>query len=86
MVSDVHRILMEGGIFTYPANKVHSDGKLHLMYKCSPLAFIMEQAGGMATTGTMRLLDVVPLQIHQTTPVYMGSIENMMQLKRFLPH
>lgn len=86
MVSDVHRILMEGGIFTYPANKVHPEGKLHLMYKCSPLAFIMEQAGGMATTGTMRLLDVVPVQIHQTTPVYMGSVENMEQLKQFLPH
>ncbi len=86
MISDVHRILMEGGIFTYPANQVHPDGKLHLMYKCSPLAFIMEQAGGHATNGTQRILDIRPTHIHQTTPVYMGSIGNMDQLRQFLPH
>jgi fructose-1,6-bisphosphatase I len=86
MISDVHRILMEGGIFTYPANQVHPDGKLHLMYKCSPLAFIMEQAGGEATNGQQRLLDLVPSHIHQTTPIYMGSTGNMAQLKTFLPH
>lgn len=86
MVSDVHRILMEGGIFTYPSNQVHPEGKLHMMYKCSPLAFIMEQAGGIATNGKQRLLDLVPSHIHQTTPIYMGSKENMGQLKQFLPH
>lgn len=86
MISDVHRILMEGGIFTYPANQVHPEGKLHLMYKCSPLAFIMEQAGGQASNGKQRILDIVPTHIHQTTPVYMGSTGNMDQLRQFLPH
>jgi fructose-1,6-bisphosphatase I len=86
MISDVHRILMEGGIFTYPANQVHPEGKLHLMYKCSPLAFIMEQAGGQASNGSTRILDVIPTHIHQTTPVYMGSTGNMEQLRQFLPH
>lgn len=86
MVSDVHRILMEGGIFCYPANQVHPEGKLHLMYKCNPLAFVMEQAGGVATNGKNRLLDEIPTHIHQTTPVYMGSVENMAQLRKFLPH
>jgi fructose-1,6-bisphosphatase I len=81
MVSDVHRILMEGGIFAYPANKVHPDGKLHMMYKCNPLAFIMEQAGGVATNGRQRLLDVQPMYIHQRTPVYLGSAGNMAQLE-----
>jgi fructose-1,6-bisphosphatase I len=86
MVSDVHRILMEGGIFSYPANQVHPDGKLQLMYKCNPLSFIMEQAGGLATDGKTRLLDIIPTHIHQTTPVYMGSKGNMDQLMKFLPH
>lgn len=81
MVSDVHRILMEGGIFAYPSNKVHPDGKLHMMYKCNPLAFIMEQAGGVATDGKKRLLDIQPMYIHQRTPVYMGSPGNMQQLE-----
>lgn len=84
MVSDVHRILMEGGIFCYPSNQVHPDGKLHLMYKCNPLAFVMEHAGGVATDGKSRLLDKIPTHIHQTTPVYMGSPGNMNQLESFL--
>jgi fructose-1,6-bisphosphatase I len=84
MVSDVHRILMEGGIFAYPANTIHPDGKLHLMYKCSPLSFIMEQAGGLATDGKQRILDIIPSNIHQTTPVYLGSPDNMEQLRQFV--
>jgi fructose-1,6-bisphosphatase I len=84
MVSDVHRILMEGGIFAYPANTIHPNGKLHLMYKCSPLSFIMEQAGGIAIDGKQRILDIVPSNIHQTTPVYMGSPDNMEQLRQFV--
>lgn len=81
MVSDVHRILMEGGIFAYPSNKVHPDGKLHLMYKCNPLSFIMEQAGGIATDGENRILEIKPLNIHQKTPIYLGSPENMAQFE-----
>jgi fructose-1,6-bisphosphatase I len=84
MVSDVHRILMEGGFFAYPSNTIHPSGKLHLMYKCSPLSFIMEQAGGVATDGKQRILDIYPSNIHQTTPVYLGSVENMEQLRQFI--
>lgn len=80
MVSDVHRILMEGGIFSYPRNQLFPEGKLHLMYKCNPLAFIVEQAGGVATDGEKRLLDIVPTDIHQKTPVYIGSPGNMRQI------
>lgn len=84
MVSDVHRILMEGGIFAYPPNTLHPRGKLHLMYKCNPLAFITEQAGGKATNGSVRILDIHPEKIHQQVPVYMGSPKNMEQMKQFI--
>lgn len=84
MVSDVHRILMEGGIFAYPPNTLHARGKLHLMYKCNPLAFITEQAGGKATNGSVRILDIHPEKIHQQVPVYMGSPKNMEQMKQFI--
>ncbi|MCH8494584.1 MAG: fructose-1,6-bisphosphatase, partial [Balneolales bacterium] len=84
MVSDVHRILMEGGIFAYPINTLHPRGKLHLMYKCNPLAFITEQAGGKATDGSIRILDIHPKKIHQQVPVYMGSPKNMEQMEEFI--
>jgi len=84
IVSDVHRILMEGGLFTYPANSLHPRGKLHLMYKCNPLAFIMEQAGGLATDGRQRLLDIKPVKVHHQSPVYMGSPDNMQEYSDFI--
>lgn len=75
MVADVHRILTRGGIFIYPVDeKVKSQGgKLRLMYEANPMALIVEQAGGAATTGRSRILDVQPTQLHQRVPVFLGS-------------
>ncbi len=73
MVADFHRNLLGGGVFAYPANAKSPGGKLRLLYECNPLAFICEQAGGAATDGTQRMLDVLPTELHQRTPVYVGS-------------
>lgn len=77
MVADVHRTICYGGIFMYPATKDAPKGKLRLLYECIPMAFIMEQAGGMASTGRGRILDIVPTDIHQRAPVFMGSKEDV---------
>lgn len=75
MVAEVHRILIRGGVFMYPIDsKIKKQGgKLRLMYEASPMSFIMEQAGGLSTTGHMRVLDIVPSALHQRVPVMMGS-------------
>jgi fructose-1,6-bisphosphatase I len=75
MVADVHRILTRGGIFIYPIDeKVQSQGgKLRLMYEANPMAFIVEQAGGAASTGRARIMDIMPAQLHQRVPVFLGS-------------
>ena len=75
MVADVHRVLSRGGIFMYPADAREPDkpGKLRLMYEANPMAFIVEQAGGAATNGVMRILDIQPEKLHQRVPVFLGS-------------
>lgn len=73
MVADVHRNLIKGGIFLYPSTMTHPEGKLRLMYECNPLAFIVEQAGGKASDGKRRILDIQPHSLHQRTPVFMGN-------------
>jgi fructose-1,6-bisphosphatase I len=73
LVADFHRNLLGGGIFAYPANAKSTRGKLRLLYEANPLAFIVEQAGGAATDGKMRILDVPPTELHQRTPLYIGS-------------
>jgi fructose-1,6-bisphosphatase I len=75
MVADVHRILNRGGVFMYPADSRASGklGKLRLMYEANPMAFIVEQAGGAATDGTQRILDIQPAKLHQRVPVFLGS-------------
>ncbi|MGH7617951.1 MAG: class 1 fructose-bisphosphatase [Gemmatimonadaceae bacterium] len=73
LVADFHRNLLGGGIFAYPANKKSPKGKLRLLYEANPLAFIVEQAGGAASDGTQRVLDVAPSELHQRTPLYIGS-------------
>lgn len=78
MVADLHRTLIKGGIFLYPADKKNANGKLRLMYECNPMAFIIEAAGGMASTGKERVLDVKPTELHQRVPIYIGS-KNMVQ-------
>lgn len=77
MVADVHRTLLYGGIFLYPATTKAKEGKLRLLYEASPMAFLVEQAGGMATDGKMRILDIQPTKLHQRTPVYIGSKQDI---------
>ena len=73
LVADFHRNLLGGGVFAYPANTKSPKGKLRLLYEANPLAFIVEQAGGAATDGRTRILDVTPTELHQRTPLYIGS-------------
>jgi fructose-1,6-bisphosphatase I len=73
LVADFHRILIKGGIYIYPDTKNHPEGRLRLIYECNPLAFIAEQAGGIATTGRKRILDIKPNQLHQRVPYIIGS-------------
>jgi len=80
MVADVHRTLVYGGIFMYPATSEAPKGKLRLLYECNPMAYIMEQAGGMATNGTTPILDIQPETIHQRTPIFMGSTEDVQEI------
>lgn len=73
MVADMHRTLIKGGIFLYPADKSNAKGKLRLQYECNPMAFLVEAAGGVATDGHGRILDIEPTELHQRTPIYIGS-------------
>uniref|UniRef100_A0A8C5RNI3 Fructose-1,6-bisphosphatase 1 n=1 Tax=Laticauda laticaudata TaxID=8630 RepID=A0A8C5RNI3_LATLA len=77
MVADVHRTLVYGGIFLYPANSKSPKGKLRLLYECNPMAFIIEKAGGMATTGKEAILDIIPENIHERVPVVLGSSDDV---------
>ena len=78
MVADLHRNLIKGGVFMYPQTTKSPQGKLRLQYEANPFAFIVEQAGGMATTGTHRILDLQPNNIHQRVPIIIGS-KNMVE-------
>lgn len=78
MVSDVHRNLIKGGIFMYPGTTDKPKGKLRLLYECNPLAFIIEKAGGKSTNGISRILDLQPKELHQRSPLFIGS-KNMME-------
>jgi fructose-1,6-bisphosphatase I len=78
MVADLHRNLLKGGIFIYPPTAKSPKGKLRLLFECIPMAFIVEQAGGVANTGTERVLDIEPKELHQRIPIYIGS-ENMVK-------
>ena len=77
LVADFHRCLLEGGFYFYPADRSYSRGKLRLLYECAPLAFIIEQAGGAASTGTGRVLDIEADSIHQQSPLVIGSAEDV---------
>ena len=78
MVADLHRNLIKGGIFMYPATTKAPNGKLRLLYECNPMAFIIEQAGGKASTGEKRILEIQPEQLHQRVPIIIGS-KNMVE-------
>jgi fructose-1,6-bisphosphatase I len=84
MVSDVHRNLIKGGIFMYPGTTGKPKGKLRLLYECNPFAFILEVAGGKATDGTRRILDIKPEELHERTPFFVGSKGMMEELEGFL--
>ncbi|MDQ7065168.1 MAG: class 1 fructose-bisphosphatase [candidate division KSB1 bacterium] len=84
LVADFHRNLLYGGIFLYPADQSNPNGKLRLLYEANPLAFIVEQAGGYASDGRQRILDIVPTELHQRTPLYIGSYEDVKQVEAFL--
>ena len=86
LVADVHNVLINGGIYGYPATRRNPNGKLRLLYECCPMAMIMEQAGGAASTGTCRILDVQPKDIHERIPTFIGSIENVYELDQFFEY
>jgi fructose-1,6-bisphosphatase I len=84
MVSDVHRNLIKGGIFMYPGTIDKPKGKLRLLYECNPFAFIVTVAGGKATDGKQRILDIQPTELHQRTPMFIGSKTMMEELETYL--
>ena len=84
MVADVHRNLIKGGIFMYPSTRDKPGGKLRLLYECNPFAFILEVAGGRATDGSRRILDIQPTELHQRSPLFIGSLNMMEELQTHL--
>ncbi|MDF0556734.1 class 1 fructose-bisphosphatase [Kamptonema sp. UHCC 0994] len=84
LVGDFHRILLQGGVFLYPGTVKKPEGKLRLLYESAPLAFLIEQAGGLASTGTEDIMDVVPTKLHERTPLIIGSKEDVELVKSFI--
>ncbi|WP_455378841.1 class 1 fructose-bisphosphatase [Petrachloros mirabilis] len=84
LVADVHRILLGGGIYLYPGELDKPQGKLRLLYEANPLAMVIEQAGGRASTGSMRILDVEPKALHQRVPLLIGSRDDVLDAERFI--
>jgi len=84
MVADIHRNLLLGGIFMYPGTKKNPNGKLRLLYECKPIAFIAEQAGGKASNGHKRILEVEPTDVHQRSPFFVGPTAMVEKLEEFL--
>ena len=84
MVADIHRNLLYGGIFMYPADSRHPNGKLRLMYECNPMAFLIESAGGRATNGKQRILEIKPEKLHQRIPFFAGSEEDVKMVEKFM--
>ncbi|KAI8871637.1 inositol phosphatase [Ramicandelaber brevisporus] len=82
MVADVHRTFLYGGIFAYPADKKSKRGKLRMLYECFPMAFLVEQAGGKATTGIERVLAQQPQNIHERGPIFLGSLQDVEDVER----
>jgi fructose-1,6-bisphosphatase I len=86
LVADFHRNLLGGGVFCYPASTKTPTGKLRLLYEANPLAFICEQAGGAAIDGKIRVLDVQPTELHQRTPLFIGSKSDVDLATQVLTH
>lgn len=84
LVADLHRILLKGGVFMYPPTSSRPDGKLRLLYENAPLAFVATRAGGTATDGHGDILDITPSELHQRTPLYLGSRGDVAEVQRLL--
>ena len=84
LVADVHRILLKGGVFMYPPTTSKPNGKLRLLYENAPLAFLVAHAGGAATDGRREILDITPTELHQRTPLYLGSSGDVAEVQRLL--
>ncbi|XP_014514574.1 fructose-1,6-bisphosphatase, cytosolic [Vigna radiata var. radiata] len=81
MVADVHRTLLYGGIFLYPGDKKNPNGKLRVLYEVFPMSFLVEQAGGQSFTGKERALDLIPTKLHERSPVFLGSYDDVEEIK-----
>ncbi|EGR4197458.1 class 1 fructose-bisphosphatase [Vibrio cholerae] len=84
LVADFHRNLLKGGIYLYPSTQSHPNGKLRLLYECNPMAFLIEQAGGLASDGTRRIMDIKPTELHQRVPFFVGSKNMVHKVETFL--
>lgn len=84
LVSDFHRNMIKGGIYMYPTSSKAPQGKLRLLYECNPIAYLAEQAGGRATDGYRRILDIQPEELHQRVPIFVGSKNMVMTLEGFM--
>lgn len=84
LVADVHRILLTGGIYLYPGETEKPEGKLRLLYEANPLGWVVEQAGGKASTGTSRILDIEPKKLHQRVPLFIGSRRDVERADAFV--
>jgi fructose-1,6-bisphosphatase I len=84
LVADVHRLLLGGGIYLYPGEVNKPEGKLRLLYEANPMAMVVEQAGGRASTGTVRILDIEPKKLHQRVPLIIGSTDDVRDAERYL--
>ncbi|MDR0217676.1 MAG: class 1 fructose-bisphosphatase [Enterobacteriaceae bacterium] len=84
LVADFHRNLLKGGIYIYPSTATHPTGKLRLLYECNPIAFLAEQAGGKASDGANRILDIVPSKLHQRVPLFVGSRSMVEKAESFM--
>ncbi len=84
LVSDFHRNMIKGGIYIYPSTSQSPNGKLRLLYECNPMAFIAEQAGGKATNGFQRIMEIEPTELHQRVPFFCGSYEMVEKAEEFM--
>eukprot|EP00192_Tetraselmis_astigmatica_P011812 CAMPEP_0117667762 /NCGR_PEP_ID=MMETSP0804-20121206/11156_1 /TAXON_ID=1074897 /ORGANISM="Tetraselmis astigmatica, Strain CCMP880" /LENGTH=420 /DNA_ID=CAMNT_0005475543 /DNA_START=95 /DNA_END=1357 /DNA_ORIENTATION=+ len=84
LVGDFHRTMLYGGLYGYPGDSKNPNGKLRLLYECAPMSFIMEQAGGMGSTGTQRVMEITPEQVHQRVPLFIGSKKEIEYVESFL--
>lgn len=84
LVSDFHRNMIKGGIYIYPKSSIAEEGKLRLLYECNPMAFIAEQAMGMASNGYSPILDIKPTELHQRVPFFCGSRSMVEKAEEFM--